>query len=281
MSEEKPTKVEVGQLWLLRGLDRVAHAVMSIEDDGDDKRAWFDDKMSSNTSRMIAGADWEFHGYAPSYSVPREPGVRAGQRRRWDDGEVFRVLSIDGAFAVWKGEKWVGGDARDTVKYMTERSAIIEADTPSTTPAVPAAKEALCGHPSPDGGKLCTACICARVLADRSPAASPPKPQKRELREVSHNGKPGSWINYDSLTDSDEFRSYKFRRVGGVEVPQLGKAPASVLCVGEYDGARRGEPTPSGGRYMTAPPRSEFIRSERKPWRPSLDDVDLLPDAGQ
>lgn len=56
---EKPKSVEVGQLWMLEGLDSRPYAVTKI----DDGVAYFDGGGCNPTDTMLTNPEWEFHGH--------------------------------------------------------------------------------------------------------------------------------------------------------------------------------------------------------------------------
>ena len=115
--------------------------------------------------------------------------------------------------------------------------------------------------------------IVAATAKQAVPRIGVKKPQKRE---VSHNGR--TWIDYDRMEDPDAFDVYPHRRVDGVEVPMMATPAAMrVKVIGSYYGVMRAhEASP-----FAKDPKSEYIRLPKpRPWAPSCDDFDLLPDVG-
>jgi hypothetical protein len=194
--------------------------------------------------------------YLGTISPQGEPGVEAGQRRRWNPGKEgingtdFTLHAYnDGFFA--RHDNGQDGCAM-AAEYWEAHSTLL-LDPPATTTG------------APQQVTPATSEQAATVPRSRGALPAPSK------REVSHNGR--DWTDYDRLTDSDAWEAYRHRRLDGVVVAAVVEA-SRVRIVGRYGMA------PDEVFSVRAKPRSGLVdwRKPHKPepWRPSVDETDLL-----
>jgi hypothetical protein len=254
MKPTKPERVEVGSRWQCG--DRRS-TVTRLEDAARTRKVWL---RYDDTEREVYSPEELFVGASPSYvylGTTAGIGVAAPMAEN-KDGYPVGCLSCG---AKLSEEEAYECDACDEDGYGARTDAWHAGarDFPRRAPS------AATPTPARDEGRSCS--TCHGVHGEPPCPPGWPKASAPKLREVSTNGKPGSWVPYSS-NSGYPFDTYRHRRENGVVVmagPPRGYNGKTweQHVVGDQNmrvGMRqRDHENPSAGRRLTAmmapPPR--------------------------